>query len=101
MRPSQDIGKLASDFVTRGKLKGGAVLTRQVMALLDVGESTEADLASYLLFDGSFAKSLIELGRSDAEARKHDIADFFGSASDDKEPTMAQSGEWKIPWPVQ
>lgn len=101
VRPSQDIGKLASDFVTRGKLKGGAMLTRQVMALLDVGESTEADLASYLLFDGSFAKSLIELGRADAEARKHDIAAFFGSAADDKEPTMAQSGEWKIPWPVE
>ena len=101
VRPSVDIGQLASDHVTRGKLRGGPLLTRQLMSLLDVGESTEADLASYLLFDGVFAKRLIELGRADAEARKHDITEFFGSASEDKEPTTAQSGEWKIPWPVE
>lgn len=101
VRPSQDIGKLAADHVKGGKIRGGSLLARKVMSLLDVGEASEADLASYLLFDGSFAKRLIDLGRADAEARKHDIASFFGSASDDREPTASESGEWKIPWPVE
>ncbi len=83
------------------KIQGGALLARQIMNLLDVGEATEADLASYLLFDGSFAKKLIDLGRADAEARRHDIASFFGSASDDREPSASPDGEeWLIPPPV-
>jgi NTE family protein len=37
----------------------------------------EADLASYLLFDGSWAERLIELGRADALARRDEIREFF------------------------
>lgn len=37
----------------------------------------EADLASYLMFDGSWAERLIELGRSDALARRDEIREFF------------------------
>ncbi len=101
VRPSEDIGKLASDFVHRGKLREGGGMTRRILTLLDVGEATEADLASYLLFDGSFAKRLIDLGRADAEARRHEIAEFFGSASEDGAPGPSEeSGEWTVPPPV-
>lgn len=36
----------------------------------EADEKYAGDLASYLLFDGTFAKKLIELGRADAEARR-------------------------------
>jgi len=100
VRPSEDIGKLASAFVRSGKLRKGGGMTRRILALLDVGEATEADLASYLLFDGSFAKRLIDLGRADAEARRHEIAEFFGSAAEDGAPRSSESGEWTMPPPV-
>jgi NTE family protein len=38
----------------------------------------EADLASYLLFDGSWAARLIELGHADALARAAEVRAFFG-----------------------
>jgi len=65
------IGRLAAAYVRSGAMPGAGGLTRRILSLLDVGEATEADLASYLLFDGAFAKKLIDLGRADAEARRH------------------------------
>ena len=40
----------------------------------------EADLLSYLLFDGGFAGELIELGRADARARHGELCAFFAEA---------------------
>jgi NTE family protein len=97
IRPSQDIGALAASHVRSGKLRGGAMLARKLLTLVDVGEANEADLASYLLFDGIFARSLIDLGRADAEARRLDIDAFFGSAAEDAAPKPSDSGEWSIP----
>ena len=37
----------------------------------------EADLLSYILFDGEFAARLIELGRNDARARHAELCSFF------------------------
>jgi NTE family protein len=48
-----------------------------------MGVGDEADLASYLLFDGLFCRQLIEMGRADAHARRDEILKFFGDASDD------------------
>jgi NTE family protein len=101
IRPSQDIGHLAAGHVRTGKLRGSRLLQRQLMAMLDIGEASEADLASYLLFDGSFAKKLIDLGRADAEARRHDVAEFFGSAEDDGAPEPHAEREWVIPPAVE
>jgi NTE family protein len=99
VRPSEDIGKLAASHLRSGALRGAA-FTRRLLSLIDIGEATESDLASYLLFDGAFARKLIELGRADAEARRHEIADFFGSASEDGPPQRSESGEWVVPPPV-
>ncbi len=79
VRPSEDIGRLAAGYLRSSHLRGGSSL-RRVLALLDVGEASEADLASYLLFDGGFARCLIELGRADAEASRNEIEAFFDSA---------------------
>jgi NTE family protein len=100
VRPSEDIGKLAAAYVRRGLPGKGGGLTRRILSLLDVGEATEADLASYLLFDGAFAQRLIDLGRADAEARRYEIAEFFGSASEDGAPHSSEGEKWTVPPPV-
>ena len=46
----------------------------------------DADLASYVLFDGGFAHELIELGRRDALARASEIRRFFGTSQDTPAP---------------
>lgn len=99
--PSEDIGRLAADYLRGGKLRGAALLQRQLIAMLDVGDTTESDLASYMLFDGGFARRLIDLGRADAAARREDIATFFGSAADDIQPEPAISRVWSVPPPVE
>lgn len=79
VRPTEDLGKLAQLYVRSTKLRAGPTL-RRALTLLDVGEASEADLASYLLFDGGFARKLIELGRADAEAQKEALTAFFEDA---------------------
>ena len=82
VRPSEDIGALANDHLKRGRLRGGPVLTKRLFGLLDFGVEGEADLASYLLFDGPFCRRLIEMGRADAQARKDDLIAFFRDDGD-------------------
>jgi NTE family protein len=96
VRPSEDIGRLAAAHVRRGNFKGDAFLTQRLLKLLDFGRGDEADLASYLLFDGSFARELIEMGRSDAKARRDDLLAFFGDPSE-QEPGDADSGSHWTP----
>jgi NTE family protein len=76
VRPSQDIGRLAAQHVRRGKVSG-SLMARQILGLLDNGMSDESDLASYLLFDGAFARKLIDLGRADAEAQRDRLLAFL------------------------
>ncbi len=77
LKPTEDIGALAAQHLTRGQFKGHSAVARQLLRLLYLGGDREADLASYLLFDGGFAKQLIDLGRSDAAARRHELLAFF------------------------
>ncbi len=76
IRPSQDIGRLAGQHVRRGRFSGSLV-ARALMTMLDSGLTDESDLASYLLFDGAFARKLIDLGRADAEAMRDKLLPFF------------------------
>lgn len=82
IRPTEDLGRIAAEHV-RGRRVPGSVPQR-ALALLDVGEGGESDLASYLLFDGTFAARLIDLGRADAAARCRELLAFFGSRDDDE-----------------
>jgi len=77
LKPTEDIGALAARHVSKGQFRGQSAFARQLLRLLYVGGDREADLASYVMFDGGFAKQLIDLGRSDAEARRHELLAFF------------------------
>lgn len=77
LKPTEDIGRIAADHVMRGKFRGSAIIAKQLFKLLYLGGDVEADLASYVMFDGGFAKKLIELGRADAEARRSELLAFF------------------------
>lgn len=99
LRPTEDMGKLASDHVRRGKLFGNPFLTRRLLNALDIGAGDESDLASYLLFDGHFCRQLIEMGRADAHAHRDEILAFFGDADDDGGAMFENedSGVWDKP----
>jgi NTE family protein len=83
LRPSEDIGSLASEHVRKARFRGDPIVTKKLLSLLDLGVGSEADLASYLMFDGGFCRRLIELGRADAKARRDELVAFFGEPADD------------------
>ena len=77
IRASENIAVMASEFVrapafaSRASGVIGALMRR-------LGEgSRDSDLLSYLLFDGEFARQLIELGRADARARHVELVRLF------------------------
>lgn len=100
VRPTESIGLLAAEYVRRGKLQAGSPIVRRLLQWVDVGGAEDADLASYLLFDGAFARELVELGRADARARRMDLLEFFDAPDDEPGPLSGgerHSGEWSFP----
>ncbi len=83
IRASRDIGKLCAEYVRLPSfhLRVGGALGRIMRRLSEGDEAREADLLSYLLFDGEFARILIEIGRADARARHEELCAFFDSLS--------------------
>jgi NTE family protein len=77
LRPSADIGELASEHLRTHSLRLGKILGSAVLRTLDVGEGASADLASYVLFDRDFARALYDLGHRDASERRDELADFL------------------------
>lgn len=77
LRPTTDIGNVASEYLASNRVRFGKSLGRAFISLLDVGAGADADLASYLLFDGGFAQTLIEMGRRDAHTRRAEIEAFL------------------------
>jgi NTE family protein len=79
IRPSKDIAAIAGKHAKKGRsLDANATLpTKLLHRLARTQLVSEADLASYLLFDGEYAADLIELGMADARARKDELVSFF------------------------
>jgi NTE family protein len=86
VRPSEDIGRLAAEFVASGRVKVSGLVARRLIQRLASGEARhESDLLSYLLFDGEFAMQLIELGRNDAAKKADELAALFDVEGADAE----------------
>jgi NTE family protein len=81
---SEDIGRLAADFVrsARFRARSHSLLERAFARLADGEAADEADLLSYVLFDGEFTQELIALGRRDAERQRDEILGFFDRLPD-------------------
>lgn len=70
--PSVDLGQIAADQFDRFP----AVL-KYFLKGLGANEENGADMLSYLAFDYAYTQRLIEIGRSDALARREEIREFF------------------------
>lgn len=81
IRPSRDIGGIAARHVARARAQPQRTLLGQLAfaALTRGSPENEADLMSYLLFDGEYAAELIELGYADAAAMEPELIRFFAS----------------------
>jgi NTE family protein len=77
VHPSEDIGRMSAAHMRTHRARFGKFLGRTLLRLIDIGEGADADLVSYLLFDGEFARQLMELGESDARRREEELARFF------------------------
>ncbi|MFA9410492.1 MAG: patatin-like phospholipase family protein, partial [Deltaproteobacteria bacterium] len=49
LRPTTDIGQVASEYLASNRVRFGKALGRAFISMLDVGAGADADLASYLL----------------------------------------------------
>jgi NTE family protein len=78
IRPSVDLAGLAGDRVRELRLRprsGNAL--RLLLRIVDRAEGAASDLASWLLFDGVYARQLFELGRTDVRADAATLAALF------------------------
>ena len=73
MRPSRDLGKLASEF--EPKLPR---VFRYLTRGLGTRRTTSPDILSLLMFQADYLRRLVELGEGDVEANKDRIDAFLG-----------------------
>lgn len=74
--PSEDLALVAQRFAHRMPR-----LVRYVIEGLGTPDAQSADLMSYLLFDASYTRTLVEIGYRDASARIEEIEAFLRSGS--------------------
>jgi len=72
LRPSQDLGKLASQFEAQLP-RSFRFLTRG----LGTRETKSPDILSLILFQPDYLRTLMEIGETDAEARAEEVAEFL------------------------
>jgi NTE family protein len=81
LRPSQDLGRLAAECYARsGNARSMGVMPALLTRLAQRGvPEDEADLLSYLYFDGCYTSELVELGREDTRARQDEILELLAA----------------------
>jgi len=82
--PSRDLGTLAVEYAGspdfQRRRNGLGLARRTILKVVEQEGFQGADLASYLLFDGGFAATLIDLGRRDARALEPEWIRFCDEA---------------------
>ena len=73
LRPTEDLGRLANHYEA-DLPKGFRFLTRG----LGTKETRSNDMLSLVMFQQDYVRHLIELGQSDAAAKRDQIAEFLG-----------------------
>jgi NTE family protein len=84
VRTSLDVGRLAAEHVRSPRFPrlAGRLHARLFRWLADAEGTPDATFLSYLLFDGAFADTLIELGRDDARASHEALCAMFEPGRD-------------------
>ncbi|MBM4292243.1 MAG: patatin [Deltaproteobacteria bacterium] len=78
LRPSRDLGELAARYLRAHTVQTRQPLLRRlIMTLARLESRDEADLCSYLLFDGGYCEQLLNLGMEDAQAKREELMRFF------------------------
>lgn len=82
VRASENISRMAATYVGSPEFqrRSPGVVGKLLRRIGEWDSSGEADLLSYLLFDGEFAMQLIDLGRRDARAHHDALCEFFTRA---------------------
>jgi len=82
VRASQNIGHLAAEHVRSPEFRRRhhGLLEVLLRRLAEGDAEKQADFLSYLLFDGEFARVLIELGKKDAELHHEALCALFEKA---------------------
>jgi NTE family protein len=75
INPSADLAIVAAAFAHKMPRA-----IRYVMEGLGTPHAQSADLMSYLLFDSSYTRALIDIGYNDAQARIDEIEAFLAAA---------------------
>jgi NTE family protein len=79
IRPSTDLGALAGEVGRSSRFKGtgGGPGIQLLRRLATARGADEADLLSYILFDGFYAAEVARLGYEDARAQHDELAKFL------------------------
>ncbi len=79
LRPSQDLGRLASEFAGRQPTDfwGSRLMASICQSASERDGYRESDLLSYVLFDGGYTGQLLDLGYADARERHDELCAFF------------------------
>jgi len=82
IRPSADLGELAGDVARAGRFKGtgGGPGIQLLRRLATARGASEADLLSYILFDGFYAAEVARLGYEDARAQHDELGRFLADS---------------------
>jgi NTE family protein len=82
IRPSEDLGEVAAHIARTGRFKGsgGGPGIQMLRRLATARGADEADLLSYILFDGLYAAEVARLGYEDGRKHHDDLVKFLSDA---------------------